>query len=282
MKRRISCILVALTLVTFISCSKKNVAETNFKRIVSLGPSATEILFAIGAGDKIVARTDFCDYPEQVSDIPSVGGFDSTNISLESIISFEPDLVYLFAGMHDNLIKPLEELGIKVFVSDASSIKAIEKEILDAGKLINRQEEAVNVVAEMDAKLSEVRNFAAESRKEGEYPSVFWQVWDEPLMSVGKQSFINDMISAAGGKNIFEDIDAAYPIVSEEAVIAANPKYIFITGNADNRSKILFNAMKKDSGATVCYVDSDKFSRPSPRCVDAVEEISKKIYGKTK
>ena len=284
MKKRGAFLVIIFTAISiFTGCREKKVDKNGINRIVSLGPSATEILFAIGADKQLVACTDFCDYPAEAKTKASVGGFAANNISLESIISYEPDLVYLFSGMHDSLIKPLQDMGISVYVSKAASVDDVKKEIIEIGTITGHLAEAEDVVKEMNILLAEARNKSAEAKKNGSSPLIYWQVWDDPLMTAGKNSFINDIITLAGGINIFGEENSDYPIISDEAVIAAKPQFIFITKASDNYSvtnnKIMFYAMKKDSGASVHYVKDDKFSRPGPRCAEAVQDLTKILYG---
>lgn len=284
MKKRGAFLVIILTAISiFTGCRAKKVDTNSINRIVSLGPSATEILFAIGADKQLVACTDFCDYPAEAKTKASVGGFAANSISLESIISYEPDLVYLFSGMHDSLIKPLQDMGINVYVSKAASVDDVKKEIIEIGTITGHSAEAEDVVKEMNLLLAEARNKSAEAKKNGSSPLIYWQVWDDPLMTAGKNSFINDIITLAGGINIFGEENSDYPIISDEAVIAAKPQFIFITKASDNYSvtnnKIMFYAMKKDSGASVHYVNDDKFSRPGPRCAEAVQDLTKILYG---
>lgn len=284
MKKRGAFFVIIFTAISiFTGCREKEVDTNGINRIVSLGPSATEILFAIGADKQLVACTDFCDYPAEAKTKASVGGFAANNISLESIISYEPDLVYLFSGMHDSLIKPLQDMGINVYVSKAASVDDVKKEIIEIGTITGHLAEAKDVVKEMNLLLAEARNKSAEAKKNGSSPLIYWQVWDDPLMTAGKNSFINDIITLAGGINIFGEENSDYPIISDEAVIAAKPQFIFITKASDNYSvtnnKIMFYAMKKDSGASVHYVNDDKFSRPGPRCAEAVQDLTKILYG---
>lgn len=284
MKKRGAFFVIIFTAISiFTGCREKEVDTNGINRIVSLGPSATEILFAIGADKKLVACTDFCDYPAEAKTKASVGGFAANNISLESIISYGPDLVYLFSGMHDSLIKPLQDMGINVYVSKAASVDDVKKEIIEIGTMTGHSAEAEDVVKEMNILLAEARNKSAEAKKNGSSPLIYWQVWDDPLMTAGKNSFINDIITLAGGINIFGEENSDYPIISDEAVIAAKPQFIFITKASDNYSvtnnKIMFYAMKKDSGASVHYVNDDKFSRPGPRCAEAVQDLTKILYG---
>ena len=284
MKKCGAFLVIILTAISiFTGCRAKKVDTNGINRIVSLGPSATEILFAIGADKQLVACTDFCDYPAEAKTKASVGGFAANSISLESIISYEPDLVYLFSGMHDSLIKPLQDMGINVYVSKAASVDDVKKEIIEIGTITGHSAEAEDVVKEMNILLAEARNKSAEAKKNGSSPLIYWQVWDDPLMTAGKNSFINDIITLAGGINIFGEENSDYPIISDEAVIAAKPQFIFITKASDNYSvtnnKIMFYAMKKDSGASVHYVNDDKFSRPGPRCAEAVQDLTKILYG---
>lgn len=284
MKKRGAFFVIIFTAISiFTGCREKEVDTNGINRIVSLGPSATEILFAIGADKQLVACTDFCDYPAEAKTKASVGGFAANNISLESIISYEPDLVYLFSGMHDSLIKPLQDMGINVYVSKAASVDDVKKEIIEIGTITGHSAEAEDVVKEMNILLAEARNKSAEAKKNGSSPLIYWQVWDDPLMTAGKNSFINDIITLAGGINIFGEENSDYPIISDEAVIAAKPQFIFISKASDNYSvtnnKIMFYAMKKDSGASVHYVNDDKFSRPGPRCAEAVQDLTKILYG---
>ena len=265
-----------LMLISLLALVNLSFAKAKEVRIVSLGPSATEIIYAIGAQDQLVARTDLCDYPPEAASKPSVGGFSGNTISLESIIAFEPTLVYLFAGMHDHLVKPLEALGIQVYVSNASSIQAVKNEVLDIGKLTGHEKQAAKVVKEMNAKLARAEKLY--KKKDNERPKVYWEVWHSPLMSCGKNSFMDDIITYAGGKNIFGEEENAYPMVSDEAILYAAPDFIFYSGDGmgggvpDSK----FNPPKG-----MYYMgDDDSFVRSSPRCADAVEKLANILWKK--
>lgn len=273
-----------LFIITFINLNIFPFENQSKKRIVSLGPTATEILFAIGAENQIVARTDICDYPPEVKKIKSVGGFDGKSISLEAIISFEPDFVYLFSGMHNHLIQPLKNFGIDVYVSNAVSIEQIKKEILEVGKIIGNYEQAKKVVLHMEEKLSRIEKKVLENRKKFNIiPKVYWEVWNSPLMSIGNKSFINDLIERAGAVNIFSLENSAYPIVTEESIIMAKPDFVFYTSEEQ-----LDRIQKGDSGIHSNWPEPscgyfnvggrDIFSRSSPRCVLALEELVDLIW----
>ena len=264
--------LISVILITFL------VAGFSFAkgklRIVSLGPSATEIIFAIGAQDQLVARTDLCDYPPEAKNIPSVGGFAGNTLSLESIISYEPDLVYLFAEMHDGFVKPLQDLGIQVYRSNATSIDAVKNEVLDIGKLTGCEKQAKKVVKEMDEKINRTQKMykAKIAKAGGKVPAVYWEVWHAPMMSCGKNSFMDDIITKAGGKNIFGEEEYAYPMVNEEAVLLANPDFIFYSGDGMGGGEP--SDIFKPKGGVYYMGDDDSFVRSTPRCADAVEKLA--------
>ena len=265
-------ILCAAVNLTFAVGKKTKKATTKDIRIVSLGPSATEVIFAIGAQDLLVARTDLCDYPPEAKNIPSVGGFAGNTLSLESIISYEPTLVYLFAEMHEGFVKPLQDLGIQVYRSNATSIEAVKNEVLDIGKLTGHEKQAQKVVKEMDEKISRTEKMYKAKAADGKLPTVYWEVWHSPMMSCGKNSFMGDIIAKAGGKNIFADEEQAYPMVSEEAVLLANPDFIFYSGDGMGGGKP--SELLKAKGGIYYMGDDDSFVRSTPRCADAVEKLA--------
>ena len=280
--KKISIVLLMLALAMSLSAKakktvtkkvKKNVKVTEQtvqypKSIVTLSPSAAEILYAIGAGDQIVAVSEFTDYPPEAAAKPVVGGFDGKTLSIETIISFEPDFVYLTEGMHNFLIEPLDSYGIKWYLSNATSITAIEKEIMDLGEITGHQDEAAQVVAQMAEKLPKTSGDSS--------IKVYYEVWNAPFMSVGSTSFINDVIVNAGGKNIFENEEYAYPMVSEEAVLDADPEFIFYTGDGMGGGKP--SDIFKPKGGIYYMGDDDRYVRSVPRCVDAVEKLSNILW----
>ena len=236
-------------------------------RIVSLGASATEILFAVGAGNQVVARTDFCNFPAEASEIPSIGGFDGKTFSLESIISYKPDFVVLFKVMHDHLIEPLEKYGISYYVSDANTIEDVLKEITEIGKITGHEENALALVEEIQ---SSINNLSLISSK-----TVYWEVWNAPYMTIGSTSFINELITKAGGKNIFADVEQSYPAVNEESIIARNPDVIFIPSDSpvtaeDVKNRSGWQDISAVKNNRIFKIDADITSRSGPRIKEAI------------
>ena len=150
--------------------------------------------------NQVAAVSDLTDYPPEAVSLPKVGGFDGKTLSMEKIISYKPDLVYLAEGMHNFLIQELEANKIAYYVSKGSSIASVEGEIIDLGKITGHEKEAKILVTEMKQKLSSFRN-----SDDGEKVTVYYEVWNAPYMSVGSTSFINDVITCEGAKNIFAD-----------------------------------------------------------------------------
>ena len=278
MIRNIVKVCLLFSILIFSGCKKSDVKNGDssgqkkvYNRIVSLAPTSTEILFAIGAGNQVVACSDLSDFPEVVKKLPKIGGFDGKTLSLEAIFAYEPDLVYLTNVMHNFLIPQLEANGIDYYISYGDSIEGVKNEILEIGKLTGHEAESQKVVAQIDLDLNfiKTKNILA---------SAYWEVWNAPYMSAGKKSFINDLMGAAGLKNIFDDIDDAYPIVSEESIVLRGPEVILIPKN----SGLSVDAVKGRKGwedipavknGKVFIVDDDLLTRAGPRLGKSVKEL---------
>lgn len=285
--KKILLITLCFTTIIFSSCKnkEKNVSQTNPntentqekneypKSIIGLSPASVEILYAVGAADQISAVTEYSDYPNAAKSKPIVGGFDGNTLSMEKILSFEPDFVYLTEGMHNFLIEPLNQYKIPYYISNPKTIKDIETEILEIGKITGHYENAKSVVSNMENEISDVS-------KKNKMPKVYYEVWNSPYMSIGNNSFINDVITVAGGQNIFNDLSEAYPIVSEETIISRNPEVILIPAS----SGLTVNDIKNRNGwenttaskyDLIFIVDDNILSRPCPRITSYVAYLAK-------
>lgn len=264
----------------FNKTSNKNTQENHIpQRIISLSPSATEILFAIGAQNQIAARSDFCDFPENAKNIPSVGGFDGKTLSIEKILSFSPDFVYLTNGMHNYLIPFLQKHNIAYYISVADSVQTVLQEITEIGKITNHQLQAQKLCNQIKQDLQKI----AEQNKSKPKVTVYWEVWTPPYMSAGKNSFINEIITYAGGINIFSDIEQPYPVVSEEAILMRNPQIIIIPnstvgGTTAVTSRKNWQNISAVKNNKIYSIDTNIISRPGPRISQAIELISNCIY----
>ena len=247
------------------------------QRIVSLSPAATEILFAVGAENQIVARTNLCNYPPEAQKLPAVGGFDGKLFSLENILSFKPDFVYLTDGMHDHLVEPLNAYGIKVYVSKAQSLDDVLGEIQTIAEITGHKENGAKCVASIK---DEFRQAQEESKKLAAHkPSVYWEIWNAPYMSIGNDSFLNEIIEVAGLENIFGALKQKYPVVSEESIIAAGPEMILYASDAPlSKDDFLKRGSWKNIPAIkngrIYQIDADLMTRPGPRVGKAALALS--------
>ena len=275
-KKRYFTVFLFVCLISALYARKPKAAESAYpKSIVALSPSAAEILFTIGAGDQVSAVSEFTDFPPEAAAKPVVGGFDGKTLSIETIMSFKPDLVYITEGMHNFLIATLESNGIAYYVSKGDSIASVKTEILEVGKITGHEKEAAKVVDGMEKKLKK----AAKSNAGDAAVKVYWEVWNAPYMSAGAASFINDVIKAAGGENIFADLPDAYPMVSEESIISRQPAVILIPASSgvEASSVSLRNGWAEIpavKGSKVFVVDDNIYTRPGPRVADVVLELS--------
>jgi len=247
------------------------------ERIISLSPANTEILFAIGAGDKVVGVTNYCDFPPQVKKIDKVGGFTTPNI--ETIVNKNPDLVVASYGNGEENIKRLKELGITVLSLYPKSVEGILKDIKLVGEATGYRNEAIKLVKGLGRRIALIKDKTIKI-PEGRRPRVLYLVWYPELWTAGKGTFANDLIEMAGGKNIASDIQG-WKIISKEVVIDRDPEVIFCSGMGKN-SVILMRKILKDADLQktsapqnnrVYPITSDIVERPGPRIVDGLEKM---------
>lgn len=253
------------------------------EHIISLGAASTEILYKVGAGSQIVAVTDVCNYPEEAKKLPILGQFGGSSISAETLLSFDPDLVILYSGMHDYLLPTLKKYEIPYYVSNAASINDVIVEIKTLATMTGHEKEGLKLEKEYTNQLKNVQKKLAGKQKKTGVTKVYWEVWYEPFMSAGKNSFINDVIELSGGRNIFGEENQAYPVVSEETIIASNPDYILVPSDifvsADTiKGRKGWQEISAVKNNKIIIFDADVYSRPGPRIFDAIKELSTTLY----
>jgi iron complex transport system substrate-binding protein len=240
----------------------------------------TESLFAIGAGGQVVGRTNFCDYPEEVRKVPSIGGFSASSISVESIIALEPDLVIGGSTDQAEVIRAVEAAGIPAFVTQPKNLAEIMDALILFGQITGHQETAATVVTQMQTRIETVKEAVSTIPTE-DRPTVFYEVWHEPLMSTSGKSSIGELIEIAGGINIFADLPDEYPTVNAEQILNADPD--FIIGPSSHGDQLTANAIGAREGwrnltavknNAIYIVDGNIISRPGPRMVDALEDLA--------
>lgn len=254
--------------------------EKTPSRIVSLAPSVTEILFAVGAGNKVVGVTAYCDYPPEVKEIPKVG--DVTHPNIEKIISLSPDLVIAHRLNDLSVIEKLDALGISVIALDEKNLEDVIKSVELIGKITGNEENATKIVSEMREKIEEI-NKSVKTRG----VRVMVVVWHDPVWIAGGETFIDDMIKICGGVNVFEEVKG-YQIVGYEEIIKRDPEVIIVMKDKYAGGKIPYEAIMKDErlasisavkNGRVYMIDADIISRPSPRLMLGLEELFRAIQG---
>ena len=255
-------------------------------RAISLAPSLTEMIFAIGAGDKLVGVTTYCNYPAETASIEKVGDTQTPNI--EKIIALKPQVAFVStASQLEAFTKTLEEQGIAVYVSNPKNLDEVFKDLGQLGDMFGRSAAAEDLVISLSGRASFVRhqaNYHAEgSDKSVEKPKVFVQVSKEPLFTIGSDSFLTALVEQAGGVPATKDVPTAYPKLSKERAASLNPDVIILSDSDDNREpNLAFKDSKAVKNGRVYRVNADILSRPGPRLVDALEEIASKLKEKGK
>jgi iron complex transport system substrate-binding protein len=250
------------------------------EEIVSMAPSVTETLFAVGAGDRVVGVTDADDYPPEAEEIEVAGDFNGPNV--EKVLALETDLLVLsFDGTTEEQAAKLEEqTDAQVFVMNPKTVEETIEAVGVVAEAVGEAEGGREVQEEMRAELREVeRAVRGEER-----PTVFYEVYYPPLSTVGPGSFIQDAIELAGGRNVAADAKEAYPTYSEEVLLEKDPDfYLFGAASAGSVDELRerpgyenLTALKEEGHAQ--QVDEDIVSRPGPRITDGVREIAEAIH----
>ncbi len=250
------------------------------QRIVSLDPSITEILFALGLNNEMVGVTDYCDYPEQARTTPKVGGYINPNI--EAIALLEPDLVVTTLKTNTpRLIQQLEDFGITVFVLDPKKIEDIFENISSLAKITYREERAGELLGALKERLHGVRKKVAEISR----PGVFLGMGKDPLISVGPGSFAHDLIGIAGGRNVASQSSSPYRRYTLEEILLADPEVIIICSMAPDDSCLAqkrwwkrWTNMSAVRNSRIYVIESNLLTRPGPRMVEGLMEIAKAIH----
>ncbi|MBU2473395.1 MAG: cobalamin-binding protein [Candidatus Omnitrophica bacterium] len=280
-------IILVVNLILIVSCFFQNLSSASDKqrqRIISLAPATTEILFSLGLDEEIVGVTTFCNYPLAAEKKEKVGTFSQPNI--EKILSLKPDLVLATGLEQAYIVGKLKQIGLKVYVSDPSTIGELMNSIKEIGHLTHRESEASVVVAGMEAKIRQISE-KVKLIDQDKKPKVFIEIWHDPLMAAGQGSFVDELITLVGGINIAHDTPRAYSYFSPEQVIERNPDCIIFGYMSDPENQINIKGRMgwdkiKAVKANHLYndINPDLFLRPGPRLADGLEEIYERLYNK--
>lgn len=248
-------------------------------RIISLVPSVTEILFTIGAQDRLVGRTDFCDYPAEASRKPSVGGMLAPN--LEGMVALKPDLVVATtAGNRLETFDQLERLKIPVFLVNPVTVSDVLDLVMRLGRVTERTDAADRVVATMRGRIEAVSaRVAARPR-----PRVLYVVWPDPLIVPGQGALVSELIGLAGGDSVTADGGQGYPRYSMEAALARSPEVIILASHGSERSPLVrakwerFSQVPAIAAGRLYAMDGNLMHRYGPRMVDGLERLARLIH----
>lgn len=241
------------------------------QRIVTLMPHGSELLFEVGAGAQIVGTVQYSDYPPQALDIPQVGGYSGINI--EAIMALAPDLiVYWPEGNNQREIERLRQLGFKLFASDPVDFEGIALSLERLGKVSGHEQQGKDQAQQVRTKTAQLR-----SRYQNQTElTVFYQVWNSPLLTQNGSTFISHAIELCGGRNIFADLPVTAPQVSAEAVLAADPQVIVASGMGDSRPEWLddwrvYSGLNAVRSGSLYHIPPDLFHRPTSRFLRGTE-----------
>ncbi|WP_372994881.1 cobalamin-binding protein [Marinobacter sp.] len=242
------------------------------RRVVSLSPGATELLFSAGAGDRVVAVSAWSDYPAEAAELPQVG--DSNRLDLEAIVSLAPDLVVAWVdGNSRSQLERLSGLGIPVFWLAPRTFDDIAVAVSDLAFLTGSPELGAERAEVFRAEMATLNAQYADARP----VKVFYQIWDQPLMTVNRNELISKAITLCGGVNVFGDLPRLVPRISREAVLEANPEAIITAGSSDNRQWL--EAWREFSGLAAVAADNlfleppDLLARPTLRMADGARHL---------
>jgi iron complex transport system substrate-binding protein len=246
-------------------------------RVICLMPSVTDTVFALGAGDDVVAISDYTKYPVEAAKKPSVG--DLIKPSIETIVSLHPDLVIGVQpkGTMDTTVQ-LERLGIPIFLVNPMGLAGILHSVGTVGAALNRSAQATALVSSL-----QIRIDAVKARTKGlPAPTVFMPVWYDPITTIGRHAFTTEIIAAAGGRSVTDDMVPDWPQISMEVVLARAPQALLLVRGGKITLHLLqdragWNTLAAVREQRVYYVD-DRINFPSPVAIDALEDLAKQFH----
>ena len=247
------------------------------ERIVSLAPANTEIVYAIGAGDQLVAGTTYDDYPEEAKSLPKVGDFNNPNI--EKTASYSPDLVLAAGGIQDKLRSKLEALGMTVYVVDPTTYDGTIATIENVGKLSGAEDGAATVTGTLTKAKEDVQAKVASLPA----ATTFLEIYSKPLMTAGSDTFIDDMITIAGGENIGAQAGSGFPSFSTEVLVKDDPQvYIADSGSMSEPGDITkragFSELTAVKDGKVYVIEDSIIARPGPRLAEGLQKLAEMIH----
>lgn len=275
-------LLLALTLTAFVQSANARIRVVDdagqtlvfaapVKRIVSAAPHITELLFAAGAGDKIVGTVRFSDFPESAKAIPLIG--DSNGLDLERIVALEPDVIIAWLSGGGTLqLQRLRTLGIPIYLSEPRTFGDISSSLIRFGQLTGSEAAARAVAQSFSARIESLRDRYARLRP----VSVFYQAWTRPLITISGEHLISDVIRLCGGINVFAALQALTAVVGAESVLAAHPDAVVTTDDEEPAAREFWDRFKSVD-AKLIVLDGDTIARHTPRIADGASALCEQL-----
>lgn len=252
-------------------------SSVDYQRIISLSPHITELLFSAGAGHKLVGRVAFSDYPPQVTEIESVG--TAAAISIERIIQLQPDLIIAWqSGTRPQDVERLSQLGFNVIFSEPRKLAEIPQEIRRFGTLFHTSAHAESQALRLENLIDTLRQRYASSLP----VRAFYQIWNNPLMTVNEQQFISQAMQLCGAHNIFADMPVLAGEVNMESVVDRDPQIILLGGEAAMQNQWReawqkWHSLTAVKNQQIYTLNADFFHRPTARLIEALPHLCEKI-----
>ncbi|TCL35420.1 iron complex transport system substrate-binding protein [Anaerospora hongkongensis] len=247
------------------------------QRIVSMSPGNTEIVFALGAGDRVVGVTSYSDYPEEAKTKPTIGGYHAPDV--EKIVSLAPDVVFAMTDIQAKYIQILRQAGIRVVAVEPKTLPEILNAIDIISEALGEEARGRQLHQELAGQLDQVR------RQVGTAPAkrTFLEVWDTPLLTVGRQSFIHDLITQAGGINVSADKNVDYTPCDIEQLYAYNPEvYVVLSHSREDIRSVITNpnlaAIQAVKTNQVFSITDDLLQRPGPRSFTGLVKLAEILH----
>ena len=268
-----------ILVLSLVLCCFKLVAEPNKQqlRIVALAPHIVENLYTIGAGEQIVGTVEYADFPAAANNIVRIGGYQG--IQLEKLLALKPDLVLAWkTGNKTEDLARIKDFGIEVSYSDASEVDKVPNELRRLGVLTGREKAAAQAASKFEEKIAAIR-----AQQQGKKSvAVFYQLWPEPMMTVGKNTWINQLIDICQGRNVFANSRTDYPQISIENVVVAKPEVIILPDEKSQKQQAVIDwsswpevpAVKNNQ---FIHVNADLLHRFTTRMLDGLADMCTKI-----
>ena len=244
------------------------------QRIVSLIPASTELVFALGAGDRLVGRTSWCDFPAEALAVPDLGNGIGPNI--EAVVAARPDLVLLYkSASNRSAAEQLRSFGIPTLELATDRMEDFDRITRLLGAALGRREEAESLVVRT------ARDLDSATVLPSQPPTVFILAWDRPPMTLGRGSFLSEILERAGAKNLFDDLATSSAPISIEAVASRDPDFVLVTGSGEPAiaGRVEWQVVPAVRDRRFLRIDGSEFNRPSPRIADAVRRLAAELRG---